>query len=164
MTEHSSSTTALLAETLTEEIDGFNKFKALLLTEQDALISGNAAALAEITETKDIYVQRLNELAVRRSRLVSSLGFSDTRESMVQWVNQSSTQSVGLWNSLLKLAKEIQHTNEVNGKLINTRLQYTQQSLSALLTAVNQANLYGPTGQPNAAPTSGNVRGIIGKA
>lgn len=164
LTEQSSSTNALLTEALTEEVDGFNKFKALLLTEQDALIRGDVAALSEITETKDIYAQKLNELAANRTQLVNSLGFSDTREGMAQWVNQSSVQMVNLWNALLKLAKEIQRMNEVNGKLINTRLQYTQQSLSALLTAVNQANLYGPTGQPNAAPPSGNVRGIIGKA
>jgi len=164
LTQQVSSTQKLIAAGLTEEIDGFNKFKALLLTEQEALISGDTTALSEITESKDVHAQKLNELAAERTRLINSLGFADSREGIAQWLSQSSEPLVAQWNTLLKLAKEIQHLNEVNGKLIQTRLQYTQQTLSALLTAVNQANLYGPTGQPSAAPQSANVRGIIGKA
>lgn len=164
MTDTLSSTNKLIAEYLVKELEGFKEFKALLLSEQNALINGDTSVLSDVTETKDQQAQKLNKLASGRSKLVTALGFTETRDGIAQWVNQTSEETSTLWSSLLGLAQEIQRINELNGKLIHTRLQYTQQSLSALLTAVNQANLYGSNGQPNAVPQSGNVRGIIGKA
>lgn len=164
MTDSSSSTNDKIVAGLTEELEGFNEFKALLLTEQEALIQGDTSALTEVTEAKDSRIQKLNLLTTYRSKLVSSLGFAESKDGFSEWIRQSPVEISTLWSSLIKLAKEIQHLNEVNGKLINTRLQYTQQSLSALLAAVNQANLYGPDGQQNTVPQTSNVRGIIGKA
>lgn len=164
MTERASAINKLLVEVLTEEVSGFKEFRRLLLSEQEALMTANTEAISETTETKDVRYQKLNRLASDRAKLISSLGFAATKQGVFSWVNQSPEDVVALWNVLLDLAKEVQRLNDVNGKLIHTRLQYTQQTLSALLTAVNQANLYGSNGQPNSVPTSGNTRGIIGKA
>lgn len=164
MTDSSSSINNQIVAGLSEELEGFKEFKALLLSEQEALIKGNTSTLTEITEAKDIRIQKLNDLTTQRSKLFIALGIAESKDGFSEWLKQAPEEISALWTSLLKTAKDIQHLNEVNGKLINTRLQYTQQSLTALLNAVNQANLYGPDGQRNAVPQTANVRGIIGKA
>lgn len=165
MTDQSLSANKLLIKELLEkELAGFNEFKTLLLSEQDVLIHGDTTALSEIVESKDRYAEKLNTLAEGRLKLLASLGFVSHQDDMTQWINQSSKDIAALWNALVKMAQELKHINEVNGKIISTRLQYTQQSLSALLTAVNQANVYGPDGQPHTMPQNTNARGIIGKA
>ena len=153
-----------LISVLQKEIEGFDQFRELLLSEQNALMQGNTTALSELIDTKESSAQKLNQLAADRLKLIKAIGFSDTKDGIQQWVAQSPENISSLWTSLIKLARDANHVNEVNGKLINTRLQYTQQSLTALLAAVDQANLYGPDGQSNSVPKSGNIRGIIGKA
>ena len=156
--------TAQITEHLAAEILEFEEFKKLLLAEQDALITGDTTSLTEITEKKSPRIEAINGLAARRLEHMRSLGFKPDREGVAQWQSSVDAKTLKLWQSLLALGADIQNTNILNGKLINTRLQYTQQTMSALLAAVNQAELYGPSGQREGTPQSSNVRGIIGKA
>ncbi len=156
--------TAQIAENLAVEILEFEVFKKLLLTEQESLIVGDTSSLTEITEKKSLHIAKLDSLAAERLKRIQSLGFKPDREGVAQWAESTDAAANRLWKSLLTLGNDIQATNTLNGKLINTRLQYTQQTMSALLAAVNQAELYGPSGQREGTPQSSNARGIIGKA
>ena len=155
---------AQITEGLAVEILEFEAFKKLLLVEQDALITGDTSSLTEITEKKATRISQLDDLAASRLKHIQSLGFKPDPAGVAQWISSADAKTSKLWKSLLALGNDIQATNLLNGKLINTRLQYTQQTMSALLAAVNQAELYGPSGQRKGTPQSSNTRGIIGKA
>lgn len=155
---------AKITEDLAVEVLKFEEFRKLLLDEQNALIAGDAASLAQITETKAQLIAKLNDFASSRLERLKYLGFNSDRDGIAQWTASADAETNRLWQVLLALGNEIQMMNALNGKLINTRLQYTQQSMSALLAAVNQAELYGPSGQREGTPQSSNTRGIIGKA
>jgi flagellar biosynthesis/type III secretory pathway chaperone len=153
-----------IAEGIAAEVAGCEAFKKVLLSEQQALIDGNVDQLAQITEQKNASTDQLNGLAEQRLARIKALGFAADKDGMQTWIQGAGSAPNNSWKSLLSLAAEIQHINEVNGKLIHTRLQITERTLSVLLAAVNQANLYGPSGRPEGTPQSSNVRGIIGKA
>ncbi|MFM9914054.1 MAG: flagella synthesis protein FlgN [Methylophilaceae bacterium] len=155
---------AQITEDLAVEILEFESFKKLLLAEQDALITGDTSSLTEITEKKSIRISKLDDIAASRLKHIQLLGFKPDPAGVAQWISRADAETSRLWKSLLILGNDIQATNILNGKLINTRLQYTQQTMSALLAAVNQAELYGPSGQREGTPQSSNTRGIIGKA
>jgi flagellar biosynthesis/type III secretory pathway chaperone len=146
------------------EVAGCEAFKKVLLAEQQALIDGNVDDLAEITEQKNASAEQLNTLADHRMARIKALGFTPDKDGMQKWIRDTGGAASKAWKALLTVAAEVQHINEVNGKLIYTRLQVTERTLSVLLAAVNQANLYGPSGRPAGTPQSSNVRGIIGKA
>jgi flagellar biosynthesis/type III secretory pathway chaperone len=153
-----------IADGIATEISGCEAFKKVLLSEQQALIDGDVDQLAKITEQKNASAEQLNTLADHRMLRIKALGFTPDKDGMQKWIREAGSAPNKLWKSLLTVAAEIQHINEVNGKLIYTRLQVTERTLSVLLAAVNQANLYGPSGRPANTPQSSNVRGIIGKA
>jgi len=164
LTDLSSSINKNLISVLLQELEAFEEFKVLLLSEQEALIKGDTSGITEVTEIKDTRIKKLNELSIYRSKLVVSLGIPESKDGFSEWINQAPEEISALWDTLVKTAKGIQRLNDINGKLINTRLQHTQQTLAALLNALDQENLYGPDGQRNAVPPTTNIRGIIGKA
>lgn len=149
---------------LAEELEVITQFKTLLQSEQDNLVAGNTAVLPDITASKSTLLDRINALSSQQLNLITSLGFKADKSGMADWVRQCPPELREFWDAILNLALEIKGTNQVNGKLINTRLQFTQQTLASLMAAANQANLYGPNGQPAGKPQSKNARGIIGKA
>ncbi len=153
-----------IADGIAAELNGCEAFKKVLLSEQQALIDGNVDLLAKITEQKNASAEQLNTIAEHRIARIKALGFTPDKDGMQKWIRETGGAASKTWKSLMTIAAEIQHINEVNGKLIYTRLQLTERTLSVLLAAVNQANLYGPSGRPAGTPQSSNVRGIIGKA
>ena len=55
------------------------------------------------------------------------------------------------WQELLQLTETAHQINEINGILVNQRLRYNQQRLSALQAAargLHDNGLYGSNGQP----------------
>lgn len=166
MSDQASAANKMLHELLAKELELVRSFKDLLLSEQASLVDGDVAKLPESTEQKNALVEQLNDLS---SELIavfarSRTGSKPSPEEVKLWIKGAPQETQSLWNSLLQLAAEIKKINYVNGKLINTRLQYTQQILSSLMGAANRANLYGPDGQPEGATQRKNSRGIIGKA
>jgi flagellar biosynthesis/type III secretory pathway chaperone len=154
-----------LAEVIAKEVEAFQAFKTLMQSEQKALIAGDVDTLTQITEQKTSRVDELNAIAGKRMAKIKELGFTADRDGMLLWIKGAGSGPNALWDSLLELANQIKQLNNINGKLIQTRAQLTQQHLLALLSAINQtASLYGPGGQPDSTPQTNNMRGIIGKA
>lgn len=164
MLERTETANSQLKLLLAEELEVVSQFKTLLKSEQEGLIAGDIAVLPDITTSKSSLIERLNTLSSQQLLLISSLGFKADKSGIAEWVKQSPTDIQNLWGSILDLALAVKESNQINGTLINTRLQYTQQTLSSLMAAANQANLYGPDGQPEGASQGKNIRGIIGKA
>jgi flagella synthesis protein FlgN len=150
----------LQAETL-----AIRQFNDLLKAEQKALVENDVVSLTAHTQAKLEHVESLNRLSAERMAQLAALGFNANEHGMEQWLSLAGNQGHKLWNDLLALAKEANATNQLNGKLINQRMQQHQQALTVLMVAANQVKLYGPDGQPQGAFSgSGASRGIIGKA
>lgn len=164
MAQSGSIDTLLLADLRAEE-QAFRGFSITLHAEQQALIDGDIAALTAISASKLKQVELLNSLAAQRLERIASLGLTADRDGMEKWAAQAGIVAVEAWHAMLAVAGKAHQTNQINGTLIQNRLQSNKQMMSALLAASNQANLYGPDGQPqNSPPAGGGSRGIIGKA
>lgn len=134
----------------------------VLQQEQQALVAGDIDKLAPIVEEKTRLAAGLSRFAEQRQRLISASGLPNDRGGMEAWLASQglNPKDRADWRKLLELTGEAQTLNESNGKLIAMRMQHNQQSLNVLLSAANQATLYGPDGQTK--PTGGGH--LFGKA
>lgn len=151
--------TALAA--LQAEQHAFREFSATLKAEQKALIADDIAGLTSLSALKQKQVEQLNELAAERLERIAALGFSGDRAGMEQWAQYNGSAALEAWHALLAVAELAHHANQVNGSLIQSRMQHNKQMLSALLAASSHTSLYGPDGQ---RANSAGTGGIIGKA
>lgn len=136
------------AHELAAETAGFHDFILLLQSEQDALVLGEVDKLIELARRKSEQIIRLSQLADGRNRFLAAQGCSD----MAQWLKRLDADEAAVpaasWKQLLDVASEAQHLNQINGVMIETRLQHNQKALAVLQAAANQTSIYGPDGQP----------------
>ena len=145
-----------IARCLAEEAALLQRFVDVLREEQKTLAEGECdiAHLMTLVTEKTRHASQLAQWAEQRSALLVAAGCTPDRAGMQQWLDHVSAAAASrkLWLAMLALADEARALNETNGHLIGIRLQHNQQALSVLLTAANQAALYGPDGQTHAAP------------
>jgi flagella synthesis protein FlgN len=151
---------------LITEIQVVREFKSTLQAEQKSLVDGDVNALTQLSKPKLDLVERLNKLAEERLRKLELQGFSPDRSGMELWAAGMGSVAKDAWQSMLAIASEAKQSNKINGNLIQSRLQNNQQALSVLMSAADQASLYGPDGQRHGALQGGGKlhSGIIGKA
>ncbi len=137
------------------------EFVALLKVEQTTLIDGNADALSALIDKKSALATRLTAQAQGRETALASARLPTGREGMEAWLAASphDTTSRRNWQELLPLAGEARRLNELNGKLIGTRMQHTQQALAALMGATQHAMTYGPDGHTQTKGPGGRMLG-----
>ncbi len=150
-----------MAGILADELASLRSFVTLLKTEQATLVEGNADGLAALIETKSGLAAHLTDSAQRREAALAAAQMPAGRAGMEAWLaalpaNATATKE---WHELLALAAEARSLNELNGKLIGTRLQHNQQALAALMSATERAMTYGPDGQTLARPGGGRMLG-----
>ena len=143
-----------LPELIKDELALLRRFVTLLQEEQQALIEGDLERLLPLAEEKSRQANALGQLAVGRNQILSSQGLPADKRGMDAWLESQAKASAARndWAALLALAAETRRQNELNGKLIGTRMQHNQRALAVLAAATNQAMLYGPDGQQR-APT-----------
>jgi flagella synthesis protein FlgN len=127
------------------------QFIDLLQKEQAALQDGNTDALPAIADSKAPLTVHLNELAIQRNQALSIAGLPPDRTGIEVWLQRYPSPELSqIWSKLHSAIAEARELNELNGKLITLRMQYTNQALSALTVAQRQSGmLYGPDGQPS---------------
>lgn len=137
-----------LPRLLADELDALRAFVALLEQEQESLVAGQVDALLGLIEQKSVLATRLGDCSTRREAALGQMGLPAGRAGMEAWLASAppAAESRQQWNELLPLAATARELNELNGKLIGTRLQHNQQALTALLGAAEQAMTYGPDG------------------
>lgn len=124
-----------VAQLLREEIGVYSSLISILKAEQQALTQGAVEDLTRLSSEKSSCVERINAIEARRLQL------SDNESS-------KSHQALGeLWQGLTATATEARDLNLANGRLINTRLQRTQDALAILRTDNERDPTYGPDGQ-----------------
>lgn len=143
------------------ERDALRSFVALLKTEQEALISGNADQLLALADGKIQAVHALNKLAnERRDGLLARVGKIESVD-MSAWLQANAANSLPVWNAIIQLAEQAQQLNRTNGILIQTKLRQNQQALMALQNATHSTSgLYGPDGHPSLT-ASGRTLGSV---
>ena len=141
---------------LRDEAAAFAAFHELLRTEQAALEARDIDALVTLAQVKSERVVVLNDLARRRASWLAAHSLAADRAGMAQWLlthgGAEQAQLSQLWHTLLDTAAAAQAVNQVNGALIETRLQHNQRLLGALLGG-GQPSLYGPDGQTRVSGT-----------
>jgi flagella synthesis protein FlgN len=153
-----------IAGILADELAALREFVALLRTEQGILVDGNADGLAALIDEKSALATRLGDYARRREAALAASKLPAGRPGMEAWLATLPADALPRrhWQELLPLAAEARTLNELNGKLIGTRLQHNQQALAALMSATERAMTYGPDGQTTASP--GGTGRILGSA
>ena len=145
-----------LPQLLAAELALLREFAVLLAAEQQALVRGELDRLMPLAEEKSRQAGLLAQAAEQRNQALATLGLAKDRVGMEAWLATlgSSAPSRGNWQALLALAAEGRTQNELNGKLIQTRLQQNQRALAALSAANDQTQLYGPDGQVRPSSSS----------
>jgi len=136
---------ALLEQTVAD----LKGFIAIIDTERHALASGKIDLLPGIAGEKSALATRLANLETQRDNALVDSGFATGRSGVEAWLATCAPAhpAHNVWQRLIILAAEAKRENEINGKLIGTRLQQNQQALSVLLGETADATTYGPDGQ-----------------
>lgn len=138
-----------LPRLVAEELAQLRVFVTALQREQQSLVDGHLDNLLPLAEEKSRIAASLGSLAEQRNKALAAAGLAADKTGMMDWLTSQpkSAASRAEWDNLLELAAEARRLNELNGKLIATRMQHNQQALAVLHAAVNRAMMYGPDGQ-----------------
>ncbi len=134
---------------LQAELDAIKTFNEILQKEQSTLVNGNIEGLDYLASEKKRLIVQLTNLNEQRNQFLSSRGLVTDAEGMKKLfaTDNSYSEPNKIWHDLLELVAVTNQLNKTNGTIINTRLQHTQRSLTALQCAAGNFSLYGSKGQ-----------------
>jgi flagella synthesis protein FlgN len=151
MSDHAGFVAGLRAERET-----FHALCEILQSEQACLVNSDVDGLLQLTQVKSEKVDALVALAQRRVDHLEAAGLSSGQDGMADWLAaQSSVQRAELtqvWQELVRFAADARSLNDINGKLITTRLSHNQEALAALQLSARAQNIYGPDGHASVVP------------
>ncbi|PLX67777.1 MAG: flagellar protein FlgN [Azoarcus sp.] len=130
-----------------------------LQREEILLVSGDTEGLLALTTAKTERYRQLQRLHDDRALLLGRLGLPN-KDASIRHVCAQLPRVLKRWDEVIELARQARTRNELNGKLINERMQHNQAALSVLLSAANHPQLYDADGQSR--PTGGGR--ILGSA
>ncbi len=141
---------AELQEKLQEEVRLMADFLALAQQEQEAIQSGTAEVLDQLTPRKLELVTALNGAANGRNQWLTSHGFGEDKVGVEAALRAQASPACGAaWEELKSLTAQAKETNSLNGKLLGMWMQHNNQALDILLSATGHSKLYGPDGHPD---------------
>lgn len=135
---------------IANERDAVRVFIEILRREQHALQQADVSVLLPLAAEKARHAQQLAELTQAREQWLAVPSSLEDQGDMERRLADHPTAAIA-WRELLQLTETAHQINEINGILVNQRLRYNQQRLSALQTAaqgVHNDGLYGSNGQP----------------
>jgi len=151
--EQSSRLTDQLAQLIEQESGALARFIELLGEEKNLLCSTRTDQLTALTEEKTRQYLQLQQMADARIGLLARHGIR-LEQARLDALLQPVPALHSAWNALLDLARQAEQQNQANGHLIQARMQHTQRALGVLLSAPEQAAVYGPDGQSRAGAGS----------
>ncbi len=120
----------------------------LLLREQELLIQGipDGEQLSELARLKQAELKAIETIETGRRRAQQKLGY----EAGLRGAEEAARDArcTQQWQTLQDGAARVAHLNELNGTLIEQRMQHNQQVLT-LLRELARDTLYGQDGQQN---------------
>lgn len=144
------------------ELAAIRRFIDLLQREQSALVNADVNQLISLSSEKGEQADQLAKLSLQRVNMLRNLGVATEKLQIEQWLRTQPREVAEAWKTLVDAAKVAQELNQVNGKLIETRMQNNQQALNVLMGAANKSSVYGADGQPRALqPSSQRILGKV---
>ena len=135
---------------IANERDAVRVFIEVLRREQHALQQANVSVLLPLAAEKANQAQQLAELTRAREQWFA-VPDSSVNQGGKEGRLADYPAAATAWRELVQLAETARQINEINGILVNQRLRYNQQRLSALQAAahgIHNDGLYGSDGQP----------------
>lgn len=137
----------MLAAVLDQQLSKLNELMAVLRKEQDELVARHDAvsSMEALVALKAEYIASLEHLENQRKVALTSLGYSDDPASSVE-----AAQAEGCldqWTAIQELCQQAAHHNEVNGSLIQLRMNHNSRLLDKLREIASE-RLYDAQGQP----------------
>ena len=135
---------------IANERNAVRVFIDVLRREQHALQQADVSVLLPLAADKASHAQQLAELTQAREQWLAVPGSLEDQGDMERRLADHPTAAMA-WRELLQLTETAHQINEINGILVNQRLRYNQQRLSALQAAargLHDNSLYGSNGQP----------------
>lgn len=141
-----------LATVLAEEINSFGQFCLLLEQEREALARLDQNLLDDLISRKQMLCEHLACLAEERQAL--------TGPDAAAGLLRVAPELAGEWQRLLTLARQARELNQLNGTLIEARLQHNQNAMAILQLGDSMAATYDADGLSRA----GGAARHLGKA
>lgn len=135
---------------IANERDAVRVFIEVLRREQHALQQADVSVLLPLAAEKANHAQQLADLTRAREQWFAAPD-SPANPGSMEGRLADYPAAAGAWRELIQLAETAHQINEINGILVNQRLRYNQQRLSALQAAahgIHNDGLYGSDGQP----------------
>ena len=136
--------------TLLAERETLGSLLDVMQLEQRALVSGDGNNLTVIAAEKRVMLLHLQQLEQLRRTYLVDTGLRGGAAGLPAWLDTHLAKDpalASLWSSFVQLVASVQATNELNGKLIATRLNYARQQLAVLTgAAAGSPQLYAANG------------------
>lgn len=136
--------TAALMSLLDQECNALRDFVEALEQEQQLLArSSDMEALPGLVERKSALYRQLNSLGHARNAWLNANRFADIAAA------SSILAGVGVqWQEIISLAKVAKANNEMNGRLVRTRMSYNRAALDSIRAAHGTTpSVYGRDGR-----------------
>lgn len=146
-----------ISEILEQTLEALGGLQQALQEEAEAL-AGNRDpdAIANLAQSKQQSVTRINELMQAGDRCLTESGYSAGRAGLERWLDGLAADHPArdTWRAIVEISTRCRDLNEINGVQINLLSQRTQEALGILfgLLGGNETETYGPDG--NGRPSS----------
>lgn len=137
-----------LTHLLTQQQQHLETLMELLTREQAVLVHGadDGELLVQLAQQKQTQLKAIDTLESHRRGAQEKLGYAPGLPGAEQAARD--TGCVPQWQAMQDIARRVAHVNQLNGTLIEQRMQHNQHVLSLLRELARDA-LYGQDGQQN---------------
>lgn len=123
----------VFAQLLQQEHSAVEQLLDILRQEQHALGERNSETLNQSVSSKEAVFQRLQQLSQQREQFLQQRGFSADKSGFTAFMATDPTGNlVQAWEALEATLRECQRQNQLNGTLLESGRQITQEMLSIL--------------------------------
>lgn len=138
------------------EIDLLRRLATHLQQENQILQGPDTDALHAVTQEKNALLREIFPLQKKRQRILERAGLRADRATLSEkfpaLAASEKADMTQQWQSLAALTQQLLALNQLNGQLIELRLQFVQGALSTLLGGQANTRLYGANGHSAAFP------------
>lgn len=132
---------------LRQEAEEVERLLEALNREHEVLLSRDTDAISAVVAEKEEALGRLNALAGQRKALLKQAGYSDDKAGFSAFLESDSSGTMTeLWHSLEEGLRACQQQNQINGMMLESSRQQTEQMLQLLLGHGHKTELYDQRG------------------
>lgn len=146
-----------LQQILASEKEATEGFVNILEKEAEVLgmgVNASPEALADITQTKWLRANALNELVTQRQAVLTTLGQQHGKaEISMDAAAAAHPELQTAWNQIKAIFQRARELNDSNGVMIDSLKKYTEDAMATLRAASGQETVYSADGRQTSAKT-----------